>query len=334
MPSIVKYLLCVCLMLLNSQIYADAKLITRPDVKHFISDLVRYHHFDKQQLLAILQQAAFQPQIIESMNKPYEQKPWNVYKELFLTPQRVAAGIEFWQANYQTLLRAQQQFGVPAEIIVAIIGVETFYGKHQGNYRVLDALTTLAFDYPKRAAFFTKELREYLLLCRELKASATYFMGSYAGAIGKPQFMPSSYRFYAVDFTGDGKRDLINNDADVIGSVANFLQKHGWQVNQPVGTLTSVQGYLYKKLNMNGKSANYSFNQLVRVGFKPLNVTRSHPARAGIIELMAQNGPEYWMVYPNFFVIKHYNSSPQYVLAVYLLSQELHKQWHERQNSA
>jgi len=327
--------LSLSLLLLVNTLYvcADEALVKRKDVRKFISNMVNYHRFDKKQLTAILIEAKFQPQIIESMERPYEQKTWDVYKELFLTPTRVQAGIEFWQANQQTLERAQKQFGVPAHIIVAIIGVETLYGKHQGNYRVLDALTTLAFDYPKRSEFFAKELKEYLLLCREQHVAATDYMGSYAGAIGKPQFMPSSYRFYAVDFTGNGKRDLINDDQDVIGSVANFFHKHGWKTNEEVAQQATVRGLHYKKLNTNSKRANYPLQHLVAAGVQPMTEAVNPPSRAGLIELITQKGEEYWVVFPNFYVIKHYNSSPQYALVVYLLSQQLHSQWVSAQNS-
>ena len=231
--------------------YADEALVQRKDVQRFINKMVKQSHFDRKQLVAIMKEAQFQPQIIESMDKPFEKKTWDVYKALFLTPQRVQAGIEFWQANQKTLERAEREYGVPPQIIVAIIGVETLYGKHQGNYRVLDALTTLAFNYPKRAPFFTKELGEFLLLCREQHVPANQYTGSYAGAMGKPQFMPSSYRFYAVDFTGNGQRDLMNDDRDAIGSVANYFHKHGWKLNEDVAQPVNMIGSGYKKLMTN-----------------------------------------------------------------------------------
>ena len=307
--------------------YADEALLQRHDVKKFIDKMVRKDNFDRRQLVAIMKEAKFQPQIIESMDKPYEKKTWDVYKEIFLTPQRVQEGIEFWQANQKTLERAQKTYGVPANIIVAIIGVETLYGKHQGNYRVLDALTTLAFNYPKRAEFFTKELAEFLLLCREQRVAADKYMGSYAGAMGKPQFMPSSYRFYAVDFTGNGKRDLMNDDRDVIGSVANYFHMHGWKMNKGVVQPVNVSGSHYKTLATNSKTADYPFKQLMSAGVKPISAIVDRPDRAGLIELTTQNGQEYWMAYPNFYVITRYNTSPQYALVVYLLSQQLSNQW-------
>ena len=321
--------LCFALLvLLNiSCVYADAALTQRKDVQLFMDDMVKQHHFDKKQLTTILKEAQFQPKIIESMERPYEKKTWDVYKDLFLTPQRVQAGLVFWQENQKALEQAQKQFGVPANIIVAILGVETLYGKNQGNYRVLDALTTLAFDYPKRSEFFAKELREYLLLCREHNVSATKYMGSYAGAMGKPQFMPSSYRFYAVNFGGRGKVDLMNEDSDVISSVANYFHQHGWTMNEPVAQPAIMRGARYRQLNTNNKFADYSFKHLISSGVRPSSALPNHPSKAGVIELLTQQGEEYWVAYPNFYVITRYNSSPQYALVVYLLAQQLGTQW-------
>ena len=307
--------------------YADRELVQRKDVQHFMHKMVKQHHFDRKQLMAIMMEAKYQPQIIESMDKPYEKKTWDVYKALFLTPQRVQAGIEFWHANQKTLERAEKEYGVPAQIIVSIIGVETLYGKHQGNYRVLDALTTLAFHYPKRSDFFTKELGEFLLLCREQHVPANQYTGSYAGAMGKPQFMPSSYRFYAVDFTGNGKRDLMNDDQDVIGSVANYFHRHGWKLNEGIAQPVKVNGSGYKKLMTNSKKADYAYRHLIQEGVTPLSKVVHPPVKAGLIELKTQNGEEYWLAYPNFYVITHYNTSPQYAMVVYLFAQQLSNQW-------
>ena len=310
-----------------SSVYADAALLQRKDVQQFVNVLVKDYHFDRKQVSATLREANFQPQIIESMEKPYEKKSWDMYKGLFLTKERVQSGIQYWQSNQKALARAEKEFGVPAPIIVAIIGVETLYGKHQGNYRVLDALTTLAFDYPKRSDFFAKELREYLLLCREHHVPATQYMGSYAGAMGKPQFMPSSYRFYAVDFTGKGTRDLINNDQDVIGSVANYFHKHGWKLDSGIAEPAKVRGLRYKKLATNSKFANYDVRRLFASGVSPMAGKVSHSGRAGLIELSTDKGEEYWLAYPNFYVITHYNTSPQYALVVFLLAKQLQQQW-------
>lgn len=322
--------LSACILFFLSFVtYSNTAFVQRNEVKSFIKTMVRDHHFNEHELTATLNQVQIQPQIIESMDKPYEKKNWDVYRALFLTPERVEGGLAFWEANKNLLNKAQKQYGVPPEIIVAILGVETLYGERQGQYRVLDALATLAFNYPKRAAFFTKELKEYLLLCREHKTAADQYLGSYAGAMGKPQFMPSSYRFYAVDSDNKGVRDLINNNGDVIASVANYFHKHGWKLNEGIVQLAHVRGYGYKRLQTNPRTANYQYSQLQSAGVKPVTAAYHHPARAGLIELVTNKGYEYWMAYPNFFVIERYNSSPQYALVVYLLSQELKARWTE-----
>ncbi len=302
---------------------ADKAMLKEHAVQLFMRDLVNHHHFDKKQLTAIISEAQFQPKIIESIDKPYEHKTWDIYKALFLTQDRLQAGIRFWKSNQKTLTDVEKQYGVPADVIVAIIGVETLYGQNQGKYRVLDALTTLAFYYPKRAEFFTKELREYLLLCREQGVPATQYLGSYAGAIGKPQFMPSSYRFFAVDYHGKGHADLMREDEDVISSVANYFAKHGWKYQEMVAEPARVAGDAYKKLSVNSKIPDYTFTHLLAAGVKPEMSRMHHPSQAGLIELLTQGGPEYWLAYPNFYVITHYNTSPQYALVVYLFSQEL-----------
>ena len=321
--------LCFALIALvfSSFLQADGAFTQRKDVQQFINFMVKQHGFNKQQLTSLMSEVVLQPQIIESMNKPYEKKTWDVYKQLFLTPQRVQGGIDFWKANQASLLKAEKQYGVPANIIVAIIGVETIYGKNQGNYRVIDALSTLAFNYPSRSKFFTKELGEFLLLCREHKVAPTQYLGSYAGAMGKPQFMPSSYRSYAANFTGHSHKDLMNDDQAVIASVANYFHKHGWQFNQGVAQQAKVSGSQYKHINTAYKTAIYTTTQLARSGIKPLTASINQPNKAGLIELITNQGPEFWLAYPNFYVITRYNTSPQYAMAVYLLSQQLKHQW-------
>lgn len=291
----------------------------------FINDMVANYGFNKKELISILNKAKYQPKIIESMNNPYEKKSWDAYKKLFLTQNRVDAGLEFLNANKEELIKVEKKYGVPANIIVAIIGVETLYGKRQGEYRVLDALTTLAFHYPKRSAFFTKELREYLLLCREQKISPTKYLGSYAGAIGAPQFMPSSYRFYAVDASGNGQADLMNQNKDIIHSVANYFVKNGWKSDAEVAEPAKVSGKKYKKLSVNTKTAGYSFTDILSSGVKPSISRMKHPKKAGLIRLETVNGHEYWIAYENFYVITRYNTSPQYALVVYLLAEKLHE---------
>lgn len=310
--------------------YSNTTFTQRKDVQAFIKEMVKQYHFNPKQLTETMNAVQVQPQIIESMEKPYEKKNWDVYKAIFLTPQRLKGGLDFWATNQKTLEKIQTRYGVPPEIIIAILGVETLYGTRQGEYRVLDALATLAFNYPKRAPFFRKELKEYLLLCREHKVSPTYYKGSYAGAIGKPQFMPSNYRYYAIDYANKGHRDLVDNNADSIASIANYFHHHGWKTNEGIAQSARLSKWRFKRVQVNPKTANYQYSQLIAAGVKPVTAAHNHPARAGLIELTTQKGNEYWIAYPNFFVITRYNSSPQYALAVYLLAQQLKQQWTEK----
>lgn len=308
--------------------YSNSNFTQRKDVQSFINMMVKNYHFNQKQLTNTLNQVQLQPQIIESMEKPYEKKNWDVYKNIFMTSDRVKRGLDFWAANQKTLEKVQKRYGVPPEIIIAILGVETLYGEKQGNDRVLDALATLAFNYPKRAPFFKSELKEYLLLCREHRVPATYYKGSYAGAMGKPQFMPSNYRIFAIDYDNKGRRDLISNNNDSIASIANYFKHHGWKNNEGVAQSARVLSQRnIERLYVNPRRANYNYKQLIAAGVKPTTAAFNHPKRAGLIELNTAEGNEYWLAYPNFFVITRYNSSPQYALVVYLLSQQLKQQW-------
>jgi membrane-bound lytic murein transglycosylase B len=321
--------IAIILLLLSFSTYSDTAFTKRKDVQLFINSMVKEYHFNAKELTAIMNQVVIRPNIIESMDKPYEKKNWDVYRDLFLTPARVQGGLDYWAANKKALEKAQKKYGVPPEIIISILGVETLYGEKQGDHRVLDALATLAFNYPKRAPYFTKELKEYLLLCREHGVPATQYKGSYAGAIGQPQFMPSSYRNYAVDFNHTGKRDLVSNNDDSIGSIANYFQQHGWKTNGGVAQHALLVGDRYKHIQVNPKTPNYNYSQLLASGIKPVTAAHNHPSRAALIELATAQGNEYWIAYPNFFVITRYNSSPQYALVVYLLSQQLKQKWAE-----
>ncbi len=306
---------------------ADSLLTKRRDVQKFIDYMTTKHKFTHQQLVNVINDVKLQPQIIVSMDKPYEQKNWDVYKQLFLTQQRLQEGLNFWRINKKLLDKAEQYYGVPASVIVAILGVETLYGKQQGNYRVIDSLATLAFNYPKRAHFFKKELAEYLLLCREHKINPNQYVGSYAGAMGKPQFMPSSYRYYAANFSNSPRKDLMNDDQAVIASVANYFHQHGWKMHQGIAQPAKISGNNFQKINTNYKLPAYNLQQLYAAGVEPLTAAIHKPQKVGVIALNTAQGKEYWLTYNNFYVITKYNSSPQYALVVYLLSKQLERQW-------
>ncbi len=298
-------------------------LAERAEVQAFIRDLVARRGFDSNQLYATFSRARTQPSIIQAMNRPAEAKPWYAYRQIFLTPQRVQGGVQFWQTHRQALVRAEQVYGVPAEIVVAIIGVETSYGKNTGKYNVLEALATLAFDYPRRAPYFRKELENYLLLTREEGIDPMAVKGSYAGAMGLGQFMPGSYLNYAVDFDGDGQRNLWTNPVDAIGSVANYLSKHRWQRGEPVTVRAAVGGAYYGDLvSRKAQPPARTVASFRQRGVIPSSAV-SDEQKAILLEFDGSYSPEYWLGFDNFYVITRYNQSPLYAMAVYQLSRTI-----------
>jgi membrane-bound lytic murein transglycosylase B len=284
--------------------------------------MVQKHGYKQADLVAIMNKATIQQSIIDAMNRPAEGKPWYQYRPLFVTEQSISNGVAYYQANKEALQKAQEIYGVPPEMVVAIIGVETRYGKNKGSYSVLDALTTLAFDYPKRAPFFRSELEQYLLLTREEKIDPTSLKGSYAGAMGTPQFMPSSYRAWAVDFTGNGKKNLWSDDSDAIGSVANYFEKHGWKKDQPVIFPATLTKPLVITENVVKPTTPFKTYQA-----KGVKIASELPEDELTTLLHYDNGKgmDYWVGLNNFYVITTYNKSPLYALAVYELSQEIKK---------
>lgn len=305
---------------------AQAEALTsRPEVQVFIAEMVRQHGFDPRELNAVFSQAQAQPDIIAAITRPAEAKPWHAYRQIFLVPRRIRGGVEFWNAHEATLARAEQAYGVPAEIIVAILGVETLYGGNTGRHKVLEALATLAFDYPRRADFFRRELEHYLLLSREEGIDPLALRGSYAGAMGLAQFMPSSYRAYAVDFTGDDRKDLWNNPQDAIGSIANYLSVHGWKRREGIAMPATVQGNQYSSLLSKDLKPRLSVQTLRRQGVIPQSPINGEK-KAILLELEGEDGPQYWLGFDNFYVITRYNRSPLYAMAVYQLAQEIRRQ--------
>ncbi len=297
-----------------------------PQIRNFIDEMVKEHHFDATELEKLFARTRRHQSILDAITRPAESKPWYEYRPIFLTRDRLEGGLRFWRKNEDILRRARETYGVPEEIIVAIIGVETRYGKHAGRYPVMDALATLAFAYPPRSPFFRKELKEYLLMTREEGIDPLQQKGSYAGAMGMPQFMPSSFRQYAVDFSGDGQRDLWRNPADVIGSVANYFKRHHWRSGEPIAFRVRVRGKAYKKLlGKNGRhllKPHLSQQQLREHG---VLLPRGLPAgmQASLIELQGKNGPEQWVTWHNFHVISRYNHSALYSMSVFQLSEQL-----------
>jgi membrane-bound lytic murein transglycosylase B len=286
-----------------------------PPLQLLIDEMSSKYNFDRDQLASRFAEVRIREDILEATRRPKENLPWHEYRKLFLTDSQIQKGAEFWKKHASTLMRAEVEFGVPPEIIVAIIGIETRYGKSTGAYRVLDALTTLTLRYPERSDFFRNELIEYLLLTRELDIDPLAVKGSYAGALGAPQFIPSSYRRYAVDFGGDRRRDLLGNMDDAIGSVGNFLRQHGWRGNGPIVSEVRLQGTRYGWLENNGLEPRINLQHLARYGIEPVGV--DDPSQlATLLGFEGENGMLYRLGYMNFFAITRYNRSRNYSLAV------------------
>jgi len=297
--------------------------IERDNIKIFIENMVEKHGFDKKELSSILAQAESKESILNAISRPAERTlTWNQYRDIFIKDERIAAGVNFWKEHTETLNLISEETGVSIEILVGIIGVETYYGRITGGYRVIDALSTLAFDYPKRSPFFTRELEEYLLIAKEEKMDPFDATGSYAGAMGSPQFMPSSYRAYAVDSDNDGKRDIWNNWSDVIGSVANYFIEHGWQRGNEVIVPANYDESGGKIEIENGLKATETVASLKYQGVSfTTNMGGNHPAE--LLKLEQENASNYWVGMHNFFVITKYNHSIMYGLAVHQLGQEI-----------
>lgn len=321
--KITSLLLLACLVGITP--LATAALIKRSDFQTFVDDMAERHQFNPKLLTRLFADVQKRQDILDAISRPAEGKPWYQYRPIFIKQSRIQGGVDFWQQHEATLARAEQIYGIPPQIIIAIIGVETRYGQHTGNYRVLDSLSTLAFHYPPRSSFFLSELEQFLLLAREEQIDPTSVKGSYAGAMGQPQFISSSYRRYAVDFDGDGKRDLWNNTDDVIGSVAHYFYKHGWRPGQPIAFPVEVKGKQYQRLVDKGIKPETALKQFKRHGIKvPAGYISDYDA--ALLEFELEQGHEYWAGLKNFYVITRYNHSALYAMAVYQLSEEIVEQ--------
>lgn len=312
----------------------EAGYSQRAEVRQFIAELVASHGFAAEELQRLFAQARYQAGVVAAMNRPWAEPPkWHEYAPQFVNPDRVAHGVRYRIQHEASLARAEEEFGVPAEVIVAIIGVETAYGRNLGSHRAVDALATLAFDYPRRAAFFRKELEHFLVLCRERGIAPLGVRGSFAGALGVPQFMPGSYRLYAVDYDGDGRVDLWKSPADVIGSVANYLHRHDWQRGQPVMQPARIEtaslGSVLRRLD-GGVSERRPLSAWERDGV--LAEAGPLPDEFGpsaVVMLEQAEGDSYWVAFNNFFVITRYNRSRLYASAVWELARSIRSE-HDR----
>lgn len=297
--------------------------VERPDVQQFIAAMVDEHDYDRDLLVTAMSEARSQQSILDAISKPAEKTlTWQEYRAIFLTDERVRAGADFWREHREDIERISAQTGVSDDILVGIIGVETYFGRITGSYRVLDALTTLAFDYPPRSKFFTRELQQFLLLVREEGIDAAQPTGSYAGAMGRPQFMPSSYRAYAVDSSDDGRRDIWSNWQDVIGSVANYFVEHGWQPGHEVvarATFGEDWSGVPPENTLKPRETVSSLSDqgvVFSTGMPPDHTSQ-------LLTLESGDDKEHWVGFHNFFVITRYNRSVMYALAVHQLGQEI-----------
>lgn len=294
----------------------------RAEVQSFVAELVEQHGFEKRRLLALFSKAKPNPAVIKAITPPTDPRvrSWQTYRSRFVEPTRINRGLAFWARHADSLARAEADYGVPAEIIVAIIGVETIYGRHAGQFHAFNALTNLAFDYPPRAELFRRELEALLLLAREERRDPWSYRSSYAGAIGLPQFLPSSVRNFAVDFDGNNRIDLAASADDAIGSVASFLNHHGWRAAEPIAHPVQVTG---------------DATALIAEGIQPVRlpaemadfgvVVEDAPDQpAALIDLVTPTAEtEYRLGYNNFFVLTRYNRSSFYAAAVTDLAQAL-----------
>lgn len=290
-----------------------------PAAIEFAAQLAREDGLVEKDVLAVLAEAKTQQTILDAIARPAEGKAWKDYRPIFMTDKRIADGVAFVNANRELLQKVSDEYGVPVGIIAAIIGVETSYGKITGKFRVIDALTTLAFHYPPRAPFFRGELRQlFLLNGKHLAYPLTELRGSYAGAMGWGQFMPTSIANYAVDYDGDGKIDLWNSLPDITASVANYFAGHGWETDQPVAVRAKISETPgeYTPANLEASSTIEALQTLGYAPAEPIN-----PARAAtLLTLEAETGPERWITFKNFYVISRYNRSALYSMAVWQLS--------------
>jgi len=305
-----------------------APFVGRPEVRAFIQQMVKRHAFDAQELQELFSRAKREQAVLDAIRPTPSDadQSWELYRSIFVNRKRIRAGLEFWGRYGDVLARAHRTYGVPEEYIVAIIGVETFYGRHTGRWRVVDALATLAFDYPPRARFFRGELANYLLYARDAGIDVFSVRGSYAGAIGIPQFMPGSYLRYAVDFDGDGVTDLSGSAADAIGSVANYLKQHGWKSGEAVLYDVRINGSGFRSFLDGGLRPKHPLAELAKAGIVPQGPA-GHPGgdtRAVLVELDTPDAPsEFRLGLHNFYVITRYNNSSFYASAVAGLAQVL-----------
>jgi membrane-bound lytic murein transglycosylase B len=319
-------ILFFCLLSLTINAKDDTKEINNEvniNLNQFINYMVKQHDFDIDNLNNLFKKVKIKQSILKVMSRPGEAKPWYKYKHIFVNQRLIKAGVKFWKKNKQTLIRAEKKYKIPAEIIVAIIGVETAYGRNTGSFKILDSLSTLAFHYPRRADFFREELEYFLLFTRQENINPLTKKGSYAGAMGIGQFMPSSYRKYAIDFNSDNKVDIWNIE-DAIGSVANYLHEYGWLYGQDIIIDAKATPKVAKELLSLGTEPQKTLTELKDLGLEIFsNDSHDKDEKGFLIELKTEIGKAHWVGLQNFYVISRYNHSWRYSMAVYRLANKI-----------
>ena len=296
----------------------------------FIDKMVAQHKFDRAALTSLLDEAVIDKTILDTMARPAERVvPWFEYRKIFLTEERIAAGARFWGEHADTIQQVADRYGVAPEMIVSIVGIETYFGTRMGRYRVLDALATLAFAYPPRSEFFTSELESFLLLTREESVDPKAALGSYAGAMGAGQFIPSSYRAYAVDVDADGKRDLWSNWNDALGSVANYFAKHGWKAGEPVMEQAIRPESFAGPEPSNKLTLDGTVGSVTQLGYVFTTTLPTNAPAAPYSYEAEGGGSEYWIGFHNFAVVTRYNRSTKYALAAFQLSEAIRARYRE-----
>lgn len=310
-------------LILNGSAYAD--YTQRADVRAYLAELVAEHGFASAELHDVLGRAQRKQSILDAIARPAERVlKWHEYRNIFLKEPRISQGVAFWDDHAEVLDSAETAFGVAPEYVVAILGVETRYGRITGRYRVVDALATLAFDYPPRSDFFRRELTQFFLLAREEGRDPLELTGSYAGAMGYGQFIPSSFRAYAVDFNDDGLRDIWNSPADAVGSIANYFREHGWRAGEPVVLPAEVADDALTELANSSLNLTHTVAELRELGVQVDWADGEEPA--ALFRMEQEDGADYWVGLNNFHVITRYNRSRLYALAVHELAQAIKKQ--------
>lgn len=317
-----RVLACSLALWVVSAVPAGAGFVDREGVRAFIDEIAAREGLNAAELRGLFGGIERQEEVLEAIARPAEALPWHRYRPIFVTDERVQRGVEFMHEHAAWLARAESEYGVPPAVVTAVIGVETFYGRRAGRHPVLDTLATLAFDYPPRADFFRRELEQFLLLARDERLDPRAVKGSYAGAMGMPQFVASSYRHYAVDFDGDGRRDLWDSPADAIGSVAAYLERHGWAQDRPVAARVQPADGDYRELVGQGLRPRVSADELRRVGLDA-GPAANGDERVAVIELDGADGPEVWLGWRNFYAITRYNQSALYALAVHQIAERI-----------